>query len=65
MTNTRAICRAYTQGILVLCESGNLLVLMYRAEKVQEVGRAAMTRLSYLRINNPGSLAMFAAIRDA
>jgi hypothetical protein len=38
---------------------------MYRAEKVQEVGRAAMTRLSYLRINNPGSLVMFAAIRRA
>jgi hypothetical protein len=38
---------------------------MYRAEKVQKVGRAAMTRLSYLRINNSGSLAIFAAIRRA
>jgi hypothetical protein len=54
MTNTWAIChgetpiiKRYTQGVLVLCESGNLLVRMYRAEKAQEVGRAAMTRLSY------------------
>jgi hypothetical protein len=70
MTNTWAICRGetpiikrYTQGVLVLCESGNLLVRMYRAEKAQEVfGRAAVTRLSYLRINNSGSLAIFAAI---
>jgi hypothetical protein len=38
---------------------------MYRAEKAQEVGRAAVTRLSYLRINNSGSLAIFAAIRRA
>jgi len=22
MTNTRAICRAYTQGVMVLCEGG-------------------------------------------
>jgi hypothetical protein len=69
MTNTWAIChgetpiiKRYTQGVLVLCESGNLLVRMYRAEKVQEVGRAAVTRLSYLRINNSGSLAIFTAI---
>jgi hypothetical protein len=72
MTNTRAIChgetpiiKRYTQGVLVLCESGNLLVRMYRAEKVQEVGRAAVTRLSYLRINNSGSLAIVTALRHA
>jgi hypothetical protein len=29
---------------------------MYRAEKVQQVGRAGMTRLSYLRINNSRQL---------
>src|SRR5262249_49312893 len=38
---------------------------MYRAMKVQEFRRAAMTRLSCSRINNSGSLAIFAAILPA
>jgi hypothetical protein len=41
-------------------QSGNLLVRVYCAEKVQEVGRAAATQL--LRINNSGNFAIFTAI---
>src|SRR6516165_10833067 len=42
MTNTRAICRAYTQGVMVLCEGGRSARSNVSRED-REVGRAAMT----------------------
>jgi hypothetical protein len=61
----RDLYSKYTKGVVVPRHAKVAIARSkYRAEKV-EVGRAAMRRLSYLRIIKFDSFAIFAAIRRA